>query len=76
MYYSLYQKKTLEYLFNKYKLGSKRKEKNDIKRLNLNGKIKNYKIICDNTIIQEYEFNELGFIVLEFNPKEYYINEF
>lgn len=76
MYYSLYQRKTLEYLFNKYKLGSKRKEQNDIKRLNLNGKIKNYKIICDNTIIQEYEFNELGFLVLEFNPKEYYMNEF
>jgi len=76
MYYSLYQRKTIEYLFNKYKFGSKRKEQNDIERLNLNGKIKNYKIICNNTITQEYEFNKFGFIVLEFNTKEYYMNEY
>jgi len=63
MYYSFYQKKTLDYFFQKIKVGKKNNKKNDIQRLNLKGKIKSYKVISSKenlNVIEEIIFDKKG----------------
>lgn len=67
MFYSFYQKKTLNYLIEKIKPGKKNYEKNDIQKLNLKGKIKSYTVISSKEnigIIESMKFNENGNLIL------------
>lgn len=66
----IYQTLSPIYLFRKYKRGKKKLLENDVKKLNLIGKVKTYQNIKENIITTEIKFNEFGFITSKYENND------
>lgn len=66
----IYQTLSPIYLFRKYIRGKKKLLENDVKKLNLKGKVKTYQNIKENIISTEINFNEFGFITSKYENND------